>query len=298
MTIKTVTYDTIFNIFNYLFFAIFTFLCVYPFYYIFIYSLSDPILALKGITLIPAGFYIDNYITVFHLKGILLSAFISLARTLVGTIISIFCCSLFAYLLTKERLFLRKAIYRYTVITMYFNAGLIPYYLTIKAIGLRNTFLVYIIPFAVSAFYVVLLKTYIEQLPASLQESASIDGAGDLRIFFSIVIPISKPIMATIAVFASVAQWNSWFDTYIFVSNTKLHTLQYVLYQYLMQVQMLANAAKEGGANLQDIGRATSSTPESVRMTLTMVAVVPILCVYPFMQKHFVKGIMLGAIKG
>ncbi len=177
---------------------------------------------------------------------------------------------------------------------MYFSSGLIPWYLTMKLYHLNNTFLVYVLPTAISAYYIVLLKTFIEQLPESLEESAKLDGAGYLQIFSKIVFPLSKPIVATITVFAAVAQWNNWFDNYILVSSDHLKTLQLMLYEYLNEASAIAtmsNTERNQGIMVQ-------ITPEAVRMTITMVVTMPILFIYPLMQKHFVKGIMLGAVKG
>lgn len=283
--------DVIFNTINYALLAAFMLICVYPFYYVLIYSLSDPQTVHKGIALLPSGFTLFNYIQIFELKNILNAFLISLLRSVIGTAVTVLCCSLFAFVLTKEKMYLRKIIYRLMVFTMYLNAGLIPYYLTVRMYGLRNSFLVYIIPSAVNAFYVILLKTFIEQLPVSLEESATIDGAGYLTIFRRLIFPLSMPIIATIAVFSSVGQWNSWFDNYIFCTGKSLNTLQNILLKYL-----------EDSSRIADLYTVTSSgikpTPDSVRMTMTMIVIFPILLVYPFMQRYFTKGIMLGAIKG
>jgi ABC-type glycerol-3-phosphate transport system permease component len=178
---------------------------------------------------------------------------------------------------------------------MYFNAGLIPYYLTIKMYHLNQSFLLYVIPGAVSAYYVILIKTFIEQLPPSLEESAKLDGAGFFRIFMKIIFPLSMPIVATIAIFSAVAQWNSWIDNFLFSTNPKLKTLQLTLYEYLTQTNRIAQATMQE----RNSGQAVRElTPAAVRMTITMVVTLPIIFVYPFLQKYFVKGLMLGAIKG
>ena len=281
--------DVSFSIFNYVILSLFTFICIYPFYYIFIYSLSDPQMVYKGITILPIGLTSLNIISVMSLKNIYHSTLISVLRTAFGTAITLFCCSLFSYILTKKEYYFRKVIYRLTVITLYLNAGLIPYYLTIKAYGLRNTFFIYIFPSAINAFYVILLKTYFEQLPPSLEESAMMDGAGYFSIYRDIIIPLSKPIIATIVVFSAINQWNAWFDNYIFIDSDKLYTLQYILLRTLWSSVASVFPVTFTGY---------SPTLQSTKMTLTMVAMLPIIIVYPFMQKYFVKGIMLGAIKG
>jgi putative aldouronate transport system permease protein len=284
-----------FDMINAIALLIFTFICIYPFYYILIYSLSNPIDSQKGVFLLPVGVTLQNYIKIFQLKGLGISAVVSISRTLAGTALTAVSCTFFAYLVTKKQLYCRKAIYRFVIISMYLNAGLIPWYLTMKMLHLNNNFLVYILPYTISAYYVILLKTFIEQLPPSLEESAKMDGAGLITIFVKLIFPLSMPIIATITVFAAVAQWNTWFDNYFLVQNPKLKTLQLLLYDYLSEANRIALASSE------DLTRGIATrkiTPETVRMTITMVVTFPILFVYPFMQKYFVKGIMLGAVKG
>ncbi|MDR2618822.1 MAG: carbohydrate ABC transporter permease, partial [Treponema sp.] len=181
--------------------------------------------------------------------------------------------------------------------TMYFSAGLIPYYLTIRAYGLFNSFLVYVVPGALSAFYIILFKTFIEQIPPSMEEAALIEGAGYMRIYRSVIFPLSLPIVATITVFCAVGQWNSWFDNYIYISNPNLATLQLKLYELLQAAEVLAGQANRT-VTTDVVTLSKTITPMSVRMTLTMVVTFPIILVYPFMQRFFVKGIMMGAIKG
>ncbi|WP_308639420.1 carbohydrate ABC transporter permease [Paenibacillus silvisoli] len=284
-----------FDVFNYAVQIIFTILCVYPFYYILIYSFSDPQEALKGVFLIPEGFTLVNYSTIFKLDNMFHSFLISVLRTVIGTLLTIACCSWFAYAVTKNELYLRKTVYRFLVITMYFNAGLIPWYITMKELGLKNNFMLYILPGAVVAYYVVLLKTFIEQLPQALEESAMIDGAGYFKIFTNVIFPLSMPIIATIAVFASVGQWNTWYDNYFLVSNDNLQTLQLILYNYLTDAQRIVSSS-----NMNDLNRGLASkiSPDSIRITITMVVTLPVMLVYPFLQRFFVKGLMLGAIKG
>ncbi len=292
---KTSTADKVFNGVVYVVMILLAFMCFYPFYYVFIYSISDPVLAQQGVTLLPKGFSLINYQKVIQLDGIVQSFMISLARTVFGTAITVVACSFFAYLVTQN-LYARKVIYRFVIFTMYFNAGLIPMYLTYRMYHLTNTFWVYIIPSAISAYYIVLLKTFIEGIPESLAESAKLDGAGVITVFFKIIFPLSKPILATITVFAAIAQWNNWFDNYIYVQNDALKTMQLMLYDYLNQAsqlsQMSTSSLQHGAA------AATQVTAQGVRMTITMVVTIPILLVYPFMQRYFAKGIMLGAVKG
>lgn len=285
----------VFNIANYSVLTLLLLVTVYPFYYIFIYSISDANLIHKGITIFPAGFSIENYKSVFQLSGVADAAFISAARTILGTVLTIICSSFFSYLVTKKEMLFRKAIYRFVIISMYFNAGFIPWYLTMRALGLRNNFLLYILPGAINAFFIILIKTFIEQMPAALEESAKIDGAGYITIFVRIIFPLSKPIIATVAVFCAVGQWNGWIDNFFLVENPKLKTLQLMLYEYLSQAQAIATKSSRELSSGQ-VSKGLS--PEAIKMTMTMVVTFPILLVYPSLQRYFVKGIMMGAIKG
>ena len=287
--------DYIFGALNYTYFALFAFICLYPFYYIFIFSISDSMEAIRGITFFPRGFTLNNYIEVFRQPGIPQAAAISLARTVLGTAITVLCSAFFAYLMTKQKMYFRKFIYRFMVITMYLNAGLIPYFLTIRAYGLNNSFLVYIIPGALAAFHVILVKTFIEQLPPAMEEAAIIEGAGVMTIFVRVMFPLSMPIIATIAVFSAVGHWNSWFDNLIFmVGRPELNTLQLLLFNMLQRAATITRAIDVHTA--EQLARQIS--PDTIRMTTTMIVTFPILFVYPFAQRYFVKGIMVGAVKG
>jgi len=201
-----------------------------------------------------------------------------------------------AYLMTQEKMRFRKLIYRYFIVTMYFSAGLIPWYITMKTYGLQNNFLLYVVPGAINPFYMILIKTYIESLPKSIEESAQIDGAGFLHIFIRIILFLSKPILATIAIFAAVGYWNAWQDNFFLVRDGNLQTLQLILYNYLQTAQQLANLMHAGGQGA-DPSKVKISA-DTIRMTMVVITITPIMLVYPFLQKHFAKGIMLGAVKG
>jgi putative aldouronate transport system permease protein len=289
--------DFLFHSINYLIYGLFAIICIYPFYYIFLYSISSTKEAARGmIYLLPKGPTIQNYYTILRNPGIANAAMVSLARTVLGTLITVLCCALFGYIMTKRELPFRKIIYRYVVMTMYLNAGLIPTYILMKKIGLMNRFWIYVIPTAVSAYFLILIKTYIEQIPASLEESAMVDGANYFTVFARIIFPICTPIIATVAVFTAVSQWNTFADNLIYVSNPKLQTLQIILYKVLVNVKEATQSIRT-----QDLARnrfLVQPTPTTVRMTITMIATLPIIFVYPFLQRYFVKGIMMGAIKG
>lgn len=279
----------------YVILTIFAFLCIYPFYYIIIYSISDANQAASGLFLLPKGFSLETYKGLFLLNDIPQALLISVSRSILGAIIAIVGSSFFAYLVTNQKMIGRRFVYRFVVLTMYLNAGLIPWYMTMKAYGLQNNFLLYILPGLVTAYYVILIKTYIESLPRELEESALIDGAGIFTRYLRIVMPLSKPIIATIAVYAVVGQWNAWTDNYFLISDARLQTLQMILYNYLNQ----ANRFQQMSSSAMDASAAASMiTPTSVKMCVTVVVVIPIMCVYPFLQRYFVKGIMMGAVKG
>lgn len=283
----------IFNVFNILFFLVIITLCLYPLWYIFVQSLSSGPLAVNAVAW-PINFTLKNYADVFKSGDVPHAFLISVLRTSIGTACTLLACMLLGYLFSKEDMPLRKVMYRILIITMYVSGGLIPTYLVYKAYRLTNSFLVYILPAVVDAYYVILIKTYVEQLPISVEESAMIDGAGTMCIFLKIILPMSLPIVATIAIYASVGQWNSWFDNHIYaISNKKILTLQYMLYRYLQEAESIVRELKE-----RDPGAAVPITPRVVRMTVTMITVVPVLCIYPFFQRYLIKGLMIGAVKG
>ena len=283
----------IFNVFNILFFLVIITLCLYPLWYIFVQSLSSGPLAVNAVAW-PINFTLKNYADIFKSGDVPHAFLISVLRTSIGTACTLLACMLLGYLFSKEDMPLRKVMYRILIITMYVSGGLIPTYLVYKAYRLTNSFLVYIPPAVVDAYYVILIKTYVEQLPISVEESAMIDGAGTMCIFLKIILPMSLPIVATIAIYASVGQWNSWFDNHIYaISNKKILTLQYMLYRYLQEAESIVRELKE-----RDPGAAVPITPRGVRMTVTMITVVPVLCIYPFFQRYLIKGLMIGAVKG
>jgi putative aldouronate transport system permease protein len=291
---------SIFDVLNHLVLTLLTLACILPFWYLFINTISGAEEIARGrVILLPHGIHLQNYLSILGMPTIWRAALISIARTVLGTSLTVFCCTLFGYLLAQEALPMRKSIYRFVVVTMFFNAGLIPWFLTMRMLGMQNNFLLYILPSAVIPFYLVLLKTYIEQtIPRSIEESALMDGAGYFQIFGRIIIPLSTPIVATVAVFAAVGQWNSFTDTLFLVRDQSLMTLQMQLYKYLQQVEAVAAAIRSGGIMAAVRPGGYMISPLAVRMTVSMVVVFPILIVYPVLQRYFIKGIMIGAIKG
>lgn len=288
--------DFIFNLIGYIAFTLITMICFYPFYYLLICTISDnQMVAVGKITIYPVGIHFTNYVNILKLENLLSAAQISVMRTVLGTGVGLAVSSYLAYFFTKQEMWGRKFWYRLVIITMYFSAGLIPGYLNMRMLGLVNTFWVYILP-GVSVYNMILIKTYIESLPASLEESAVIDGAGYIRRFLQIVLPLSKPILATVGLFMAVGHWNDFFTTKLYITKPRLYTLQFLLYEYLNQITSAQNMLEP--VDMAALDAATSSTTASVRMTMTAVVVIPIICVYPFIQKYYVKGIMIGAVKG
>lgn len=296
---RTTPGDVVFNIFNYLFFGLFTFTCIFPFYYLFINTVSDNELVRRGlINFYPKGFNIDNYIALRNV-GDLGSAFIvTITRTILGTALMVLASAFVGYIVTKQEMWHRSFWYRFLVITMYFNAGLIPTYLNMALLGLTQNYLVYIIPMIVQPYNIILVKTYIESIPAELEESAFIDGASYMTVFRKLIWPLSKPILATIAIFGAVGHWNSFQDSLIYMQgNASLFTLQHRLYVYLNMSSNIAALMNQGGTAAQQ-AMEQALNAKVIKYTISMVTVIPIFCVYPFMQRYFEKGIMLGAVKG
>ena len=279
---------------NFFLLIVFAFLCVYPLHFIFINSIFGADAVVRGVYFLPEDFSLEFYKSLLQMPNIPNSIVVSVARTVLGTALTVICSSFLGYMVTQSELPMRKWVYRFVVATMYFNAGLIPWYILMVNLGLKNNFLLYILPSAVGAYYVVLSKTYIESTPASVEESAKIDGAGVLTIYARLILPMSMPIIACLIVFCAVNQWNAWSDNFYLVSDPKLSTLQYQLYMNLANESSNVTNTTSSSSLL----RSKATTELGLRYALSMLTVLPIILVYPFMQKYFVKGIMLGAVKG
>jgi len=269
---------------------------LYPFLNVTAKSFNDPIDTVKGgVHIFPRVFTISNYTGLFEGGSNLPAAFrMSVLRTLIGTVSGLLCCAMFAFALSRADFMFRRSFTIILVITMYIGGGLIPEYLLIRNLKLINSFWVYIIPGLINAFNVIVIRAFMDTLPFSLQESAKMDGANDITIFFKIILPLCKPVLATIALFIAVGQWNSWFDTYLYArSRPELSTLQFELMKILDSAQSVGSATDIYSEGL----RSAKRNPEAIKMAITVIATVPILIVYPFLQKYFVSGITLGAVK-
>ena len=291
--------DIIFDAINYTFLTLFTLLCVFPFYYVLINSISaNDMVDMGKVMFYPIGIHFNNYVEVLKMERLGMAAWVSLTRTVLGTLLALVGASYMAYLFTKQNMWKRKLWYRLVIATMYFSAGLIPGYMNMRMLGLVNTFWVYVIPGIFPVYNMILIKTYMESISPALEESASIDGAGYMVRFTRIVLPLCIPILATVALFSAVGHWNSFMDTLLYVTDYRLNTLQYLLYQYINEARNLAAQIASGNIGVSEIDPSKVVSPTSVQLTVTIVVVFPILCVYPFLQRYYVKGIMIGAVKG
>lgn len=293
--IKRTTGEKVFTVFNTILLVLLCFTTIYPFINTLALSFNEGMDALRGgIYFFPRVFTLENYKKVFGDSEIIRGYGITLARTFIGTVVTLFCTGILAYGLSKKYLMGRKFYIGLCVFAMIFNAGLIPTYMLYRDLGLLNNFWVYILPSAVSPWYMILMKTFFEQIPVELEESAMLDGASTLRIFLTIVVPISMPIIATVCIFSAVYQWNAWYDAYMFVTRRmELHPVQ----TYLYRVVALAQRSAENPAEAQLLERLSTSATV-LRSATVMITTVPIVFIYAIFQKHFIKGVMIGALKG
>lgn len=287
--------ERVFDVVILLVIIIMTVLFLYPFLYVLAVSFNDPADTLRGgIILLPRKFSTIAYETVFRNDALLRAYGVTILRTVIGSAASVLATGMFAYGLSKKKLMFRNFYFGLCVVTMFFSGGLIPSVILIKNLHLTNSFWVYIIPALINVYNMLIMKSYFVTLPASLEEAATIDGCSDIGVFIRIVIPASLPIIATIALFNAVGQWNSWFDAYLYVSDQNLMPLQTILQRILNQAQasqMLKDLA------LGDDITSNRITPQAIQLATMIISIGPIVAVYPFFQKYFVKGFLIGAIK-
>lgn len=271
----------------------FVIITLYPVLNTLAISLNDGIDAVRGgIHLIPRKFTWQNYYTVLHKQNMVTGAYITVLRTIVGTLLALVTNALLAFIVSRKRFLFKSQLSLFWVITMYVNGGLIPVFLLYKNLHLTGTFWVYVIPGAVSAFNMLVLRTYMVGLPDSLEESAQLDGAGYMTIFVKIISPLCKPVYATVALFVAVGQWNSWFDAMLYNRmSDKYTTLQYEL------MKLLSSVMQQSGSADSMRNAANSITPASIRAAATIATMLPIVCLYPFLQRYFVTGLTIGGVK-
>jgi len=309
MHIRRTAGDRVFETAVIILFLLFTVICIFPFYYLLINTISDNDLVTSGrVNFFPLlkdaagngvlGVQFNNYAALRNVQDLGSSVLVTVARTIIGTALMVITSAWAGYLVTKQKMWKRSFWYRFLVITMYFNAGLVPWYMNMLMMGLTDNFMAYIIPGMVAPYNIILVKTYIESIPSSLEESAVIDGASTLTVWRKIIVPLSIPILATIAIFGAVGNWNSFQDSLLLMNNRPdLYTLQHRLYIYLNSSSNLGAMMSQGGA-ISEQAAASMLNQRVIQYTVSMVSIIPILLVYPFMQRYFVKGIMLGAVKG
>lgn len=295
---------TIFQIINYIVLSLITFIFLFPYLHMFALAVTPSNSAnLANVFLIPDGFTLANFGSVFADDGIMWSAFLTVARVIAGTLIAFIVQFLAAYAFSRKNMPGRSGLLLFFTIPMFLSAGLVPSFILMAILGLNNTFWVYILPTCFSMYNMIIIRTYIEGLPQSLTESARVDGASELRVMWSIVLPLSKPIIATICLWLAVGHWNDWVTTLYYAStNSSLHTLQYRMYLLLSASDRIHDLIKEALENGQDITALEQQLAMANKDTLVaaqlIITTLPIVCVYPFVQKYFVKGVMIGSVKG
>lgn len=290
---KTAVSDRVFVTCNAIFMILFVIVTLYPVLNTLAVSFNNGTDALRGgIYLWPRKFTMQNYTTVLQKDNLLIGAVVTVARTVIGTLLALVTNAILAFIVSRKRFLFRKGLSLFWVVTMYVNGGLIPVFLLYKNLGLTNSFWVYVIPGMISAFNMLVIRTYMNGIPDSLEESAQLDGAGYTTIFLKIISPLCKPVYATVALFVAVGQWNSWFDAMLYNRmSSNLTTLQYELMKLLSSVT-------NQGTSVDAMKNATGTvTPTSVRAAATIITMLPIICIYPFLQQYFVAGLTLGGVK-
>ncbi len=298
-TIRVGLGERIFDAVNNLILLLIALSMLYPFVYVLAISLNDPNDSqLGGIWLYPRVLSLESYKIIFSDPSLLQALWISVSRTVLGTVLTVFGCSMFAYVFTRNEFVLYKPLKGFFFFAMFFGGGgLIPTYLLYLNLGLYDNFLVYIIPTIINLWYVTLFRTYFRSIPGELLEAARIDGAGEFAIYWRVLLPVSKPIIATITLFSAVAQWNSYRDTLYYTVDKNLRSLQYIVMEIIKKAE---GSQMIDRAEMFEIfhGDASMADPVSLRMAITICTVVPIVMVYPFLQKHFMKGMLIGSMKG
>lgn len=290
---KSAPASMLFTIINTVFMIAFVVVTLYPVVNTLAISFNDGTDSLRGgIHILPRKWTLQNYITVLNKNNLLTGAYVSIARTVIGTVASLAANALLAFIVSRKRFLFKSQLSLFWVVTMYINGGLIPIFLLYKNLSLTNSFWVYIVPGMVSAFSMLVIRTFMLGIPDSLEESAQLDGAGYMTIFLRIISPLCKPVYATVALFCAVGQWNSWFDAMLYNRMSE----QYTTLQY--ELMKLLSSVTNQGANAETMQNAVAAvTPTSVRAAATIVTILPIICLYPFLQRYFVAGLTIGGVK-
>lgn len=291
--IKTSAWDKVFVVCNTLFMIAFVVITLYPVLNTLAISFNDGTDALRGgIYLLPRKWTLKNYITVLQKQNLIIGAYITVARTVIGTLLALVANAILAFIVSRKDFLFKQELSLFWVITMYVNGGMIPTFLLYRGLHLTNSFWVYVIPGMFSAFNMLVIRTYMTGIPDSLEESAQLDGAGYTTIFVKIISPLCKPVYATVALFVAVGQWNSWFDAMLYNRmSSHLTTLQYEL------MKLLSSVTNQGTSAEAMKNAAGTVTPTSVRAAATILTMLPIICLYPFLQRYFVTGLTIGGVK-
>lgn len=296
MKIKRSPGEVTFDVLNIAFMSFVLFITLYPFWFVIVMSFNEGNDAARGgIYFWPRSFSLLNFQAVFRNPAILTGFQVTILRTIVGTIVHVLFTGMVAYSLSHSKLIFRKFYMIVGIITMFFGSGLIPYYLLIRNLGLRNTFWVYIFPAMFSFYDMIIMMTFFRHLPSEMSESAKIDGAGYWRIFLSIIIPLSAPIFATMSLFAGVYHWNDYFTAVLYIDKKELLPIQTILFKIIAESQASTILSQ---VNIPGVIARRKLTSESVKMATMVITTIPIICVYPFLQKYFVKGMLIGSVKG
>lgn len=289
--------DRIFDVCNFLIMTLVALVCVYPFYYCIVISFNEGYDALKGgIYLWPRAFTLENYQIIFRDASIINAFVVTVLRTIIGTVLSLVLTSVMAFALIRRQLKFRKVYITMGLITMYFSGGIIPLYMLIKELGMIDSFWVYIFPNLFSFFNTIIMMVFFRELPTSMIEAAKLDGANELQVYARVVMPVSTAVIATICMYNAVGHWNAWFDGYIYISSPEKKTLALLLVEMINEGKAMETLRTSGNSLV--LSGMSGPTENSVRLATMVVSVLPIMCVYPFCQKYFIQGIMLGSVKG
>ena len=289
--------STAFDWINYAVMVLLAFIMVYPLWYCVAGSLNEGMDYLRGgVFLWPRKWTLANYKAVFLDSAILNAFWVTIWKCLVGTVTSVLCTAMVAYAITRPKLRLKKLYIPFIMLTMFFSGGLIPYFILIVDLGLYDSFWVYIIPTMFSAYNMIIIQSFMRELPSELIESAKLDGASEYRIFFQMILPLPKPVLATIALFTVVTHWNSYFDSMMYTSSQELQTIQLFLKKVITDPSVSRGLGSAATIAIPD--QAATLTPQVVKLATMVVTALPVVCIYPFLQRYFVKGVTVGAVKG
>ena len=287
--------EYIFQAFNTIFMILLCVIMIYPYLNQVAVSFNEGTDAMMGgISIFPRKFTLANYAAIFSNQSIPRAALISVSKVLLGTLISLVVLFTCAYGITRANLPYRRAITLYLMIPCYISAGVVPTYIIYRYLGLIYNYWVYVLPACFSFYNLVILRSFLQEMPASIEESAKLDGANDIQIMYKIAIPLSKPVLATITLWVSVGLWNAWMDTMLYITDRELYSLSYIMMQLIKESSLAQQMAQDSGM----VESAAKPTPDTIKAATLIITTIPIIMVYPFLQKYFIKGVTLGAVKG